>query len=172
MARESNTLTIIGLVIGLISLVLSLIPCLGSFGLFGAIPALILSIVGFLQVRGDGGSTSVPIIAIVVSSLAILLSGAQAFFITKATSTIGTELDAATSKTYTTCDSVLIGYEELLERMRTDRKDGLISKAIKMGANIGSLETNFENLLCQEDSLFVVRKDSLEALIQQAFDDN
>ena len=93
-------------------------------------------------------------------------------FITKATSSIGTELDAATSRTYSTCDSVLIGYSQLLQRIRTNKKDGMLSKAIMMGAHIGALDKNFEKLSCQQDSLLVARKDSLEALIQLSFSDN
>lgn len=67
---------IIGIVMGIISLIVAFIPCVGVVAFLPGGLAIIFSIVSIVQASRGNGSKSLGIVSLVVSSLAILLAAA------------------------------------------------------------------------------------------------
>ena len=65
---------ILGLVIGILSLLFSLIPCIGYYAMIPSIMALLLSGVGFYLQKKENGRQSLPISGIIISAIALTAS--------------------------------------------------------------------------------------------------
>jgi len=62
---------ILGLVIGILSLLFSLIPCIGYYALVPSIMGILLSGVGFYLQKKENGRQSLPISGIIISAIAL-----------------------------------------------------------------------------------------------------
>jgi hypothetical protein len=71
---DAKPLGIIGLVIGIFSLLFSIIPCIGYYALVPSVIALIFSIIGLVLLNQRNQETGIPISATVVASVAIIIS--------------------------------------------------------------------------------------------------
>jgi hypothetical protein len=67
---------IIGIVLGVISLIVAFIPCIGVVAFFPGGLAIIFSVISILQATRGNGAKSLGIISLVISFLAILLAAA------------------------------------------------------------------------------------------------
>ena len=72
-----TTLSVIGLILGAIALLGSFIPCLGALAIFIATPAAICSGIGLFLAKQKKVSMTLSIIALVISCIAIIISGFQ-----------------------------------------------------------------------------------------------
>ena len=62
-------LAIAGLVLGIVRGIVSLLVCFGPIALFFTGTGLLLSIMGLREARKGGGSTGLPVAAVIVSSV-------------------------------------------------------------------------------------------------------
>jgi hypothetical protein len=96
----SNThqvMGIIGLVLGILALVLSFIPCIGIWAIVPGLIGLILSVVGFSMAGKVSASKGLATAGMVLSIIACCMSGYQWFVIKSATSKLegaGFKLDS------------------------------------------------------------------------------
>ncbi|MBI1306724.1 MAG: hypothetical protein GC181_08930 [Bacteroidetes bacterium] len=65
---------IIGLVIGIVALLISFIPCIGFYALIPAILALIFCVIAFLFLKQNNENTAVPFSGIIIGIVAIGMS--------------------------------------------------------------------------------------------------
>ena len=79
--NAGQTLGIIGLVLGILTLFIGFIPCVGFIAFVPGIVAIILSIIGLSQANRDNGARGLNISALVVSILGILVASIWLFFI-------------------------------------------------------------------------------------------
>jgi uncharacterized membrane protein len=79
---------ITGLVVGIIALIVSFIPCIGLLALLPALIAIVFSIVALTQANRGQGAKGLIIAAIVVSSLAFLVSVGWAVYFTREVDTV------------------------------------------------------------------------------------
>jgi hypothetical protein len=155
--RQNSTLSIIGLVVGIISLLISFIPCIGAFGAIPGIVGLILAYLGYRECQSEGISTSVAIIALILSGLAIVLGAGQWLFISKASSGV---MEAA-NVTYENCDELLADWEkttaQLEEVSKQAEKQGgfsAVKEIINISTRIGVIKSKSKEMECSNDSLF------------------
>jgi len=66
-------ISLAGLIIGIIALFISFMPCIGFAALFPGVIAIILSVVGLSQASRANGKMGMPIAATVISGLSILI---------------------------------------------------------------------------------------------------
>lgn len=78
--NAGQALGIAGFVLGIITLIISWIPCIGWIALFPGAVAIILSIVGFNQANKANGNKGLIIAAIVISILGTGIAASQALF--------------------------------------------------------------------------------------------
>ena len=71
---EGQVMGIIGIVLGVISLIVAFIPCVGVVAFIPGILALLFSVISIVQASRGNGSKGLGIVALVVSCLAILLA--------------------------------------------------------------------------------------------------
>jgi len=102
--KVDNSFAIIGLVLGILSLLFSFIPCIGMFGGIPAIIALIFSGLAFMKAKDNGDPKTLSIIASVISLLAMAI--ALFWFITlkSATNDIDVNMD---NSNYTDCETLM-----------------------------------------------------------------
>ncbi len=67
-------ISVAGLVIGIISLFFAFVPCIGIFAFFPGAIAVILSVVGWIQASNGNGRTAMPVVATIISGLAIIVA--------------------------------------------------------------------------------------------------
>jgi hypothetical protein len=73
---EGQVTGIIGIVLGVISLIVAFIPCIGVVAFFPGGLAIIFSVISILQATRGNGAKGLGIISLVISFLAILLAAA------------------------------------------------------------------------------------------------
>lgn len=78
-AISATVLAILGLVLAIIALIFSAIPCVGYYALIPSIVTLALSALGIVYLKKEAKSTIVAVIATCVSTLAIAISIYQYF---------------------------------------------------------------------------------------------
>ncbi|MEA3421290.1 MAG: hypothetical protein U9Q97_06405, partial [Acidobacteriota bacterium] len=78
--NSGQVLGIIGLVLAIIAIILSFIPCIGLYAIFPGGIALVLAIIGMVQVNKIGGSKGLSIAGIVISAIAIIIAGVQYYY--------------------------------------------------------------------------------------------
>ena len=79
-SKAGKFLGIISFVIAIIAMLISLIPILGTFGIFISIPALILSIIALIISIKGKGKKGLIISALIISILANSISGWQLYY--------------------------------------------------------------------------------------------
>lgn len=76
---SATVLSVLGLVLAIIALIFSAIPCVGYYALIPSIVTLVLSALGIIYLKKEAKSTIVAVIATCVSTLAIAISVYQYF---------------------------------------------------------------------------------------------
>lgn len=72
--RPSNVLGIIGVTLGGIGMLLSVIPCFGFYAFIFAAPGLVCSIFDLLKARAQGRNIALGVVGISLSAVALLLT--------------------------------------------------------------------------------------------------
>ncbi|MDF1696320.1 MAG: DUF4190 domain-containing protein [Saprospiraceae bacterium] len=152
--NSSNTLAIVGLVIGIISLVFSLIPCLGTFAFIPGIVGLVLGVIALLQAKDNGHPKGMAISVVVVSILACLISVFQIFFFSNAASKLKTE-----RKEYTDCQVLKEDLTVSLKELKAVTKDidkgnsplENMKKVTQLGFTIDHIKKESVRLECDID---------------------
>jgi len=81
--NSGQGLGIAGLIIGILAIILSIIPCTAIFGLFLGIIGMILSIIGIIQASKTSSEKGLVIAALVVSIIGVLIAGLWGIAFTK-----------------------------------------------------------------------------------------
>lgn len=76
-------LGIAGLVVGIVALLISFIPCVGVFALVPGIIAIVLSSIGLSQANKNNGEKGIIIAGLVVSILSTIIAAVWAIFMTQ-----------------------------------------------------------------------------------------
>jgi len=79
-----TALSVIGLVFGLIGMLGSFIPCIGSLAFFVGIPASIISAIALIVAYLQKAKKTFAIVALTISLIGVIISGIQYFAITSA----------------------------------------------------------------------------------------
>ena len=112
MENKTNGLSIGGMVVGIVALILSIIPCTMLFGGILAIVGLILSFIGYKSAKDVGGPTTMAIIGMVLSGLALIVAIAWGTLFAKASGDIAEPLNVET------CDEVLVEMEKTVKELK------------------------------------------------------
>jgi hypothetical protein len=78
-------LGIVSLVVGIIALLVSFIPCLGALAIYIAPVSVIFGGYAFYIAKKEGQSTGLPLAGLIVAILALLIAGSQYYQMRKAT---------------------------------------------------------------------------------------
>ena len=158
MSRPTNTLSIVGMILGIIGIVLSIIPCTLLFGIILAIAGLILSIVGYKKAKDTDGPTVMGLIGIIASVLALLIGIGWGLLFAKGVSNL--DLDEIKNKEYATCDEILDDMQKQSDALKDITSDGDepglgdMSTLINVAANMGIMRNKAQDLDCFQDSTF------------------
>jgi len=161
MQQKTNGLSIGGMVIGIVSLLLSFIPCIGVFGGVIAIVGLILSLIGYRSAKDVGGPTGIGMTGMVLSGLAIIVAIAWGAFLNKARNEISEPLNIET------CDQALEEMEVVVNQMASIKEKGEetglgdISTLMKATTKVIKIKAKASELECNQDSTFKARMDEL-----------
>lgn len=173
MKQQSNTLSLVGLILGIIGLVIAFVPCIGWLGSPLAVIGLILSIIGYRRDKEIGASTGMAIGGIITSALAILITIAYLLFWGKIADTATVEINS--------CEEALPKFEEALttieeiEKAKETNADldmSVLSKTIKAATTIGTMSSTIEKLDCLSDPDFKAKYDELVARQAKLKDNN
>jgi len=145
--KPSNTLAIIGLVLAIIAILFSFIPCLGTLAFIPGIIGLILSVIAFLKAKDNGDPKGMAIGGIVVSILACAISAFQIYAIGNM---------ASGGKEYTDCVELETDYKATEQEIKTLTKEmendnasfSSITKITKLGIKIAHYRQQATNLDC------------------------
>lgn len=167
MARQNSTISIIGLVIGVLSILLSIIPCIGTLGALLGIVGIILGIIGIKDSKNKETTTTVAIIAIILSSIALLVGGAQALFLGKAGSNY-------TSVEYANCEDLLTDWDAtvtLMEDIKSTPEDeasfGMVKELINMATKVAAIKAQSEQMECESDPAFKEKFDAISDRMEE-----
>ena len=149
--KPSNTLEIIGLILGIIAIIGSFIPCLGTLAFIPGLIGLILGVIGFLKAKDNGYPKGMAIAVIAVSLIACAISVFQIVAIGNMASDIQADM-----KEYESCEELKVDYDKVKEDMAElakemeDDSPGLssITKMAKLGSQIGHMKGQSEKLDC------------------------
>lgn len=157
MQQKSSGLSLAGLIIGIMSIIFSFIPCIGTLGIFGGILGLILGILGYRQDKRMTASTTLGIVGIVLSSLAIVIAGFQWFVLGSAAS------EAGLDKEYTTCEEIQADFDKYtaeVKMLETKDEDDMgfsdITTMMQATAKIVALGTKAKEMDCD------INKDAMD----------
>ena len=75
--NAGKTLGIIGMILGIIAVIFSFIPCLGIYALYPGILGFVLSLISFVQANKAGAAKGMAIAGIVCSILGCIIAGYQ-----------------------------------------------------------------------------------------------
>lgn len=152
--KQDNTIAIVGIVLGGLGFLLSLIPCVGFVGVPLGIIGLILGLVAFFKARDNGDSNTLSIVALTVSALPMIISGFYFMSFKNAVGDFDTEV-----KMYSDCENLIADIKVLeikmdsLERILEDEDGGsevfgTTSQLIKMAVKIGKMQEQSNKLEC------------------------
>ncbi len=102
--KDSGTVTalsVIGLVFGLVGMLGSFIPCIGSLAFYIGIPAAIVSGIALIIAHKQKAKRTFAIVALTISLIGVVISGWQYFSIMSAGTHVGRELRKMVSETET-----------------------------------------------------------------------
>lgn len=161
MENKTNGLSIGGMVVGIIALLVSFVPCIGMLGGVLALVGLILSLIGYRSAKDANGPTTMAIVGMVLSVLAIIAALAWGALIAKASGDIAEPLNVET------CDELLVEMEKAAKEMKgfEDKGDdtgfGDISKIMKTTTRIARIQSTAVEMECNQDSTFKVKMEAL-----------
>lgn len=152
--QPSNTLAIIGLVLGIIAILFSFVPCLGTLAFLPGLAGLILGVISFLKAKDNGHPQGMSIAVIVVSIIACAISAFQMYALGNLASDMQGDV-----KEYTSCEELKVDYEKIQKEMATltEEMEGDspsfsgISKITKLGFKLGNIQKASEKLGCDID---------------------
>jgi len=152
--QPSNTLAIIGLILGIIAILFSFIPCLGTLAFLPGVVGLILGVIAFLKAKDNGHPQGMSIAVIVISIIACAISAFQMFTIGNIASNMKSDM-----KEYANCEELKVDYDKVTKEMAelTKEMDGDspsiagITKITKLGFQLGSIEEASKKLDCDID---------------------
>lgn len=150
--NSNNTIAIIGLVLGIIAILFSFIPCVGTLAFIPGVIGLILGVIALLKAKDNGDPKGMSIAVIVVSVLACAISGYQMFAIGNLASDMKTNM-----KEYTSCDEITKDYNTVKTEMETLTKSmeednasfSSITKITKLGIKLGHIQEESIRLDCE-----------------------
>lgn len=163
MENKTNGLSIGGMIVGIMALLLSFIPCIGMLGGILGLVGLILSLIGYKSAQDSGGPTTMGIVGMVLSVLAIVVAIAWGTLIAKAGKDISEPLNVET------CDQVLEEMEKSVKQMKEieDKGDdagmGDISTVMQAATRLAKIQKTASDMECNQDSTFQAKMDALEA---------
>ncbi len=166
MENKTNGLSIGGMVVGIVALILSIIPCTMLFGGILAIVGLILSFIGYKSAKDVGGPTTMAIIGMVLSGLALIVAIAWGTLFAKASGDIAEPLNVET------CDEVLVEMEKTVKEMKafSDKGDDAnlsdISAMVKTTTRLAKIKSTSEQMDCSQDSTFRAKMEMLEGQME------
>lgn len=85
--KESGTVTalsVVGFVFGIIGMLGSFIPCIGSLAFYIGIPAAVISAIGLGVAYSQNAKRTFAIVALTISLIGVVISGIQYFSIVSA----------------------------------------------------------------------------------------
>ena len=159
MQNSTNGLSIGGMVIGIISLLFSFIPCIGMLGGILALVGFILSLIGYRSAKDSGGPTSMGVAGMVLSGIAILVALAWGTLIAKAGS--GEPFEAST------CEEVLEEMDKAVKEMNAisakgdDADVSDLTSVLKTTTLLVKIKSKASELKCEQDSTFKAKMDIL-----------
>lgn len=165
MENKTNGLSIGGMVVGIISLLISFIPCIGVFGGLLAVVGLILSIIGYRSAKDYGGPTTMAIVGMALSGLAIIIALAWGTFMAKASNNANAPLDVET------CDEVLAELEKTMQDVKSieekgdDAGFGDISTMINATTRMIAIQKAAKEMNCSDDPEFKIKMEELEEVM-------
>ncbi|MEE9438503.1 MAG: DUF4190 domain-containing protein [Saprospiraceae bacterium] len=158
--QGNSTLAIIGLVMGIIALVFSFVPCLGMVAILPGIIGLILGAIAFFQARDNGTGKGMPTATLILSVIAIGISGFQMY-------TMGQFAANASEDTieYENCEDLIADLKKYTLEMKNlgedlenkeDNSLSNVSKVMKLTFKIGSISKQGNKMGCDLDSKIVL----------------
>jgi len=166
MENKTNGLSIGGMVVGIISLLVSFIPCIGVLGGLIGVVGLILSIIGYRSAKDTGGPTTMAIVGIVLSALAIIIALAWGTFMSRARNNATTPLEIET------CEEVLAemkktaGEMKVLQDKGDDAGFGDLSVIINSTTRFIAIQKAAEEMSCNNDPEFKAKMDEFAKEIE------
>lgn len=150
-------LGIAGLVVGIIALVVSFIPCLGMLALIPGVIALILSAIGVAIAVKKDGAKGIAVAALVISVIACGIAGWQ----TKVLSDAAMEMSAD----YDSCEELIIAYEAAVDdfavlsnKMEDEGQDanilGTLGGTVALVGKIANIQTKSSEMECSKDKAY------------------
>jgi hypothetical protein len=149
--KPTNTLAIIGLVLGLIALIFSFITCVGTIAFIPGIVGAILGVIAFLKAKDNGHPKGLAIATIVVSVIACIISVVQIVRVSNMASDMkGSMIE------YTNCEDLAVDYKKvqsdmkvLTQEMESDNTSlSNITKIAKMGFKLEHIQEQSDILGC------------------------
>jgi|GEM_PF-321099 len=167
MEQRTNGMSIAGMVLGIVSLLVSFIPCIGVFAAVLAIIGLILSALGYKSAKDQAGPTTMAIVGMVLSILAIIIAILWGTMLAKATKDIQTD-----DTTYTTCQEAVDAYATMRDDMKALESNeepslGDLSKIMSYTTKMIKISTKLEELECRTDSAFSEKIKEIEKDIDE-----
>ena len=166
MERQTNTLSIVGMIIGILSLLFSFLPCVGMIGSLIGIAGIIVSIFGYRRAKEDGSPTLMGIIGIATSALAIIIGIFWGVLFAKATKDIEIEENIEVN----TCDEALAEYEKTVKEINAIDEDensfDNFSKVLTYTKRLTMIESRIIELECANDPAFNTKKKELDLLLE------
>lgn len=161
MARETSTISIIGLVLGIISLFLSFIPCINILGVILGVIGLILGILGIKDSKKKEASTTVAIVAIVLSVTALIIVGAWGLFLKNTASNLSNVEYANCEDLLTDWDATVTLMEDIKSTPENEANFGMVKELISISTKIGAIKVQSEQMECESDPVFKEKFDAI-----------
>ncbi len=150
--KPSNTMAIIGLIIGLIALIFSFIKCVGTIAFVPGLVGVILGVLSWLKARDEGHPQGLSLGVIAVSVIACAISAYQIYSFQSMASKVKGEM-----KEYTTCEEVIADYEKtqkelvvMTKKMEEEDVSPLagIGDITKLGFKLSHIQESSDRLGC------------------------
>lgn len=167
MNKPSNTLAIIGLVLGIIAILFSFIPCVGTIAFLPGIVGAILGVIAYLKAKDNGHPKGLSLAVIIVSLVACAISFFQMFALKNLAEDMKDD-----KKIYLSCEDLSADYEIVKSEMKTLTKEmendspslSNITKVAKLGFKLDNIQKQSDKLGCNinVEDFDVSEKDEME----------
>lgn len=168
--KQDNTLSIIAIVLGGLGFLLSLVPCVGFFGVPLGVLGLILGAIAYFKAKDNGDKKTLPIVALVLSVLPILISAIWYFTFTSNIDNFDIDYTEIQS-----CDTLQMEITKLQDEVSTLESEleddesgakvfGNISKLTSLTIKMTKMREQADNLGCDfsnDENEGVIKIDSL-----------
>jgi len=165
-------LGIAGLIVGIIALVISFIPCLGMFALFPGVIALILSGIGVMIATKKNGAKGITIAALIISVLACGIAGYQTKVLMDATEGVR-DSAAEINVKYDSCEDLIVAYSQTVDEIaamqegvqeKGDAIDfmGAFGGTVTLIAKVANIQTQSTEMSCAEDENYQARLQEID----------